>query len=102
MIIPGSRFFGFNELLSPKTNLEYWSAVYQLSPKEAKERIEWVLKITGLESVKNRRVMYLSSGMRQKLNIARSLLAKREIIALDEPTIHLDPWSALELSLIHI
>ena len=97
MIVPGSRFFGFNELLSPETNLRYWAAVYQLSPKEAVERVRWVLKLTGLEEVKNRRVMYLSSGMRQKLNIARSLLARREIIALDEPTIHLDPWSATEI-----
>ncbi len=97
MIIPGSRFFGFNELLSPRSNLLYWAAVYQIPPREAKARVEWALELTGLSEVGDRRVMFLSSGMRQKLNLARALLADREIWAIDEPTVHLDPWSAREI-----
>ncbi|RLI25680.1 hypothetical protein DRO58_06140 [Candidatus Bathyarchaeota archaeon] len=97
MIIPGSRFFGFNELLSPESNLMYWAAVFQVPRARAKELIEEALKVFGLSEVRDRRVMFLSSGMRQRLNMARSFLAGRTVWALDEPTIHLDPWVAEDI-----
>ena len=56
-----------------------------------------LLKRFGLDEAKSRRVSTYSGGMRRRLDIAMSLVAKPKVIFLDEPTTGLDPEGRLEV-----
>lgn len=77
--------------LTGRQNLKFFAALYNLFGTEADRRIETVLRITGLSDIKDKMFMDYSTGMRQKLGIARGLLIEPEILFMDEPTRSLDP-----------
>ncbi|MGX4598875.1 ABC transporter ATP-binding protein [Faecalimicrobium sp. JNUCC 81] len=81
------------ETLTPYDNLEYFGALYGLSGKLLKERIDEALKICGLLDLKKKKVKKLSGGMKRRLNIAIALLHRPKILILDEPTVGVDPQS---------
>lgn len=56
-----------------------------------------LLKDVGLENTNNKRVKFFSSGMKQRLGIACSLVHSPQILILDEPTIGLDPQGVIDL-----
>ncbi len=74
--------------------LNFIGDIYQ-TPKEERERItsKWS-KIFGLEDVLNNLIKSYSHGMRQKIILIGSLIARPEVLILDEPLIGLDPKSA--------
>ena len=55
------------------------------------DRIDFLLRLVGLDDDADRRTGGFSSGMRQRLGIATALLADPEVIILDEPATGLDP-----------
>ena len=61
---------------------------------DIRERIDEVLKMTGLESKDFKMPFELSGGEQQRLVIARALLNKPSLILADEPTGNLDPVTA--------
>lgn len=65
--------------------------------KTRTERADWALETTGLTEAADTLVMKFSSGMFQRLGIARALVKKPSILLLDEPTRSLDPAAALQL-----
>ncbi len=77
--------------LTGRQNLEFFAALYDMLPKEAKRRISEALEIVGLSSEADRMFKDYSTGMRQRLAIARGLLMDPEIFFMDEPTRSLDP-----------
>lgn len=81
------------ETLTPYDNLEYFGALYGLSGKLLKERINEALEICGLLDMKKKKVKKLSGGMKRRLNIAIALLHHPKILILDEPTVGVDPQS---------
>lgn len=81
------------EELNALTNLEFFGALYGLKGKLLKERIEEVLKITGLEEKKKQKVKKYSGGMKRRLNLAVSILHRPKVLILDEPTVGVDPQS---------
>jgi ABC-2 type transport system ATP-binding protein len=80
--------------LSGFDNLRFFAALDDLMGRNAHARILEVLHLVGLGDEARRPFRQFSSGMRQKLAIARALLTDPEILLMDEPTRSLDPESA--------
>jgi len=78
-------------------NLRYFAELYAMSPYETRTRIAELLELVGLKDCGNDRVETYSSGMQQRLHLARALLHDPELIFLDEPTVGIDPVGAREL-----
>ncbi len=83
--------------LSGRQNLEFYGTLQNIPKSDLKGRIDEVLVMLGLEEAQDRQFQTYSTGMRQKLAIARGLLHKPEIIILDEPTRSLDPVVAAQI-----
>ncbi len=80
--------------LTGRENLHFYASLYHLSPEAARERIERLLDLVGLAEEGDVRFQNYSTGMRQKLAIARGLLSDPRLLFVDEPTRSLDPLSA--------
>jgi len=80
--------------LTGRENLDFFSTLNGMTNKLAKKRINEVLDIVKLGDDADRMFKDYSTGMRQKLAIARGLLSSPEILFMDEPTKSLDPAMA--------
>lgn len=83
--------------LTARENLEYFAALYGCGKKEAKKRADEVLKRLGLEEKADELVEKFSTGMKQKVALGKALIPNAPVVLLDEPTLGLDPQSALNL-----
>ncbi len=77
--------------LSGRQNLRFFAALYGLPRQQAEERIPALLSQVGLTEAADRRFNQYSTGMKQRLGLARGLLANPDIFFMDEPTKGLDP-----------
>lgn len=82
---------GLYEKLSPYEFLEFMGALYQLPKSTLYGRIETLLKLFSLYDRKDYLLEGFSTGMKQKVLIAASLIHNPSIIFFDEPTAGLDP-----------
>jgi ABC-2 type transport system ATP-binding protein len=83
--------------LTGRENLEYFAALYHIPGAIARERTQELLARFNLQDKADEYVERYSSGMKQRLAVARAMLANPPLLLLDEPTVGLDPQSARNL-----
>ncbi|HVR75435.1 MAG TPA: ATP-binding cassette domain-containing protein [Planctomycetota bacterium] len=76
--------------LSARETLEYFGRLHGLPPNALAERTSELLKLFGLEESGDVRCEKLSTGMKQKVSIARAIIHDPPVLILDEPTLGLD------------
>jgi len=83
--------------LTARENLEYFAALYHVSPNQTRARIERALAAVNLSDRAEDYVERYSTGMRQRVTLARALLPDPPLVILDEPTVGLDPQASRDL-----
>jgi len=88
--------------LTARENLEFFAALENVSRRDCRGRVESALQQVAMRDAADQQVMKFSSGMHQRLGIARALLKKPSVLLLDEPSRSLDLATASQLrELIH-
>ena len=99
-LLPQERAFYLR--LTGRTNLIFFAKVRGLDGQEARRRVEELDAELGLAEILSRRLDRCSTGMLQKLALARGLIGEPPLLLLDEPTRSLDDaatellWAAIE------
>ena len=88
---------GFYGRLTGLQNLSFFGALHGVFGKAFEERIQELAPWLGLNNALNAAAQKLSTGQRQRLSLARTLLHDPPILLLDEPTKSLDPNAQTDL-----
>jgi ABC-2 type transport system ATP-binding protein len=91
------QYAAVDENLTGHENLEMVGRLYHLPRAEASRRAAEALERFGLADAAGRTAKTYSGGMRRRLDVAASLVARPDVLFLDEPTTGLDPRSRLDL-----
>jgi ABC-2 type transport system ATP-binding protein len=92
-MVAGGEQSGYG-ILTVREQLWMFSQFYGLGTGEGWSRVDELIEATGLSDQRLQRVSTLSTGQRQKMNMARGLLNDPWILFLDEPTLGLDVAAA--------
>jgi len=88
---------GLYERMTAEDNLEFYGRVYRMPADQRQARIRELLEHIGLWERRKDLIRDWSRGMKQKLAVARALLARPALVILDEPTAGLDPIASVAL-----
>jgi ABC-2 type transport system ATP-binding protein len=77
--------------LSVRENLHFYGMLYGLTGRRREEKVESLIELFELNEYRDVSFDQLSTGMKQRLSLAKSLVNDPEILFLDEPTVGLDP-----------
>ena len=94
LVLGGER--GLYPKLTARQNLLFWAALYGVAGRARRRLVDQLLDRVGLAEWGGERVETYSSGMRQRLHLARGLVGSPSLLLLDEPTSGMDPVSAIE------
>jgi ABC-2 type transport system ATP-binding protein len=91
------QYAAVDDVLTGRENLRMMARLLHLGRREASERTAELLDAFGLADSADRRVKTYSGGMRRRLDLAISMIARPALLFLDEPTTGLDPRSRSQL-----
>ena len=77
--------------LTVRENLHFYSMLYGLTGKERDRKVETLIDTFNLREHREVQFDELSTGMKQRLSLAKCLINDPEVLFLDEPTVGLDP-----------
>ena len=86
-----------DQALSGRANLELHARLWGVATAEAAQRIADLAKSIGIGELLDRPAATYSGGQRRRLEIARALVSRPQVLFLDEPTVGLDPRIRHEL-----
>jgi ABC-2 type transport system ATP-binding protein len=88
---------GVYERVTVGEYLDFFAAAYRVPVNERASTVAAVVELTDLGSLRERLVAELSKGMKQRIQLARTLLHDPKVLILDEPASDLDPRARIEM-----
>ena len=85
---------GLYARLTPNELVKYFADLYEVSPQDFQERKEKLFDLLDMNEFRNKRIGKLSTGMKQKVSICRTMIHDPEVVVFDEPTSGLDVITA--------
>jgi sodium transport system ATP-binding protein len=83
--------------LTARETLEFFARVNRYPPERVEARVEELVRRFGISEFQGARVEKLSSGMKQRVSMARTVAHDPPVLIFDEPTVGLDVIAALEM-----
>lgn len=86
---------GVYDRVSTREYLEFFAEAYEVTAPNAV--VDAVLELTDLKKLQDKLVTSMSKGMKQRLQLARTLLHDPKVLIMDEPASDLDPRARIEI-----
>jgi len=83
--------------LTARETIEFFARINQYPPGKVTERVDFLIERFGIAQYASARIDKLSSGMKQKVSIARTVAHDPPLLIFDEPTVGLDVLNALDM-----
>jgi len=93
-VIIGGGWLGMDNKIPPIDQFLFFGGIFGLPKGLVLKRSDGILRLLEMEDKAREPVMFLSTGMRQKVLLGKALLIRTPVVLLDEPTISIDPRSA--------
>lgn len=85
---------GLYDRLSAEESVKYFADLFDVSPSDYKQRRDRLFDMLGMNDFAHKRVGQMSTGMKQKVSIARTMIHDPQVVVFDEPTSGLDVITA--------
>jgi sodium transport system ATP-binding protein len=85
---------GLYQTLTVREMLLFFADLYDVPPEQARAELERLSRLLGLDEFLHQRGPTLSTGQKQRVNLARALIHRPPVMLLDEPTLGLDVLSS--------
>jgi ABC-2 type transport system ATP-binding protein len=83
--------------MNPVDYLDFVAKLDGVPPGEIKKKREEMIRVCGLESMRNKDIGALSKGFKQRVGLAQAMINNPDVLILDEPTSGLDPNQIIEI-----
>jgi ABC-2 type transport system ATP-binding protein len=88
---------GVYDRVTVREYLEFFADAYKVAPDANYSVVDAVMELTDLTKLEGKLVATMSKGMKQRLQLARTLLHDPKVLILDEPASDLDPRARIEI-----